>query len=320
MIVPVLDGARYLPELLDAVRAERDARSRLLVVDSGSIDGSLEVARDAGAELIEIPRETFGHGRTRNLAAERSSGELICFLTQDATPVPGWLAAYEEAFALADDVGAAFGPHLPRPDTSVMIARELTEFFAGFSPDGGPALLGAGDPMFLSNVNACYRRECWEQIRFDDVAYSEDQAFARAMGARGWRRAYHPGAGVLHAHDYSQIGFVRRYFDEYRGLRETSGHVERIGVRSTLRDTRALVAADRRWMREQGWPRRQRAAATGRSVLHHSSRKLSAAARLAGASPAGRRAAHDLARGPRLGRPAAAASCRPEDPRPAAPA
>ena len=97
------------------------------------------------------------------------------------------------------------------------------------------------------------------------------------MPAHGWRRAYHPGAGVLHAHDYSPVGFMRRYFDEYRGLRETSGHVERIGVRSTARDVRGLVAGDRRWMREQGWPRRQQATATGRSVVHHTGRKLSSA-------------------------------------------
>jgi rhamnosyltransferase len=222
VVIPVLDGARYLGELLAAVQAQgRDVE--LLVVDSGSSDGSPEIARAAGAQVLEIRREDFGHGRTRNLAAEHTRAELICFLTQDATPQPGWLDAYEEAFALADDVGAAFGPHLPRPDTSVMIARELTEVFGGFAPNGAPTVFGEDGPVFLSNVNACYRRDCWEQIRFDDVRYAEDQAFARAMPAHGWRRAYHPGAGVLHAHDYSPVGFMRRYFDEYRGLRETSG-------------------------------------------------------------------------------------------------
>jgi glycosyltransferase involved in cell wall biosynthesis/SAM-dependent methyltransferase len=277
VVVPVLDGARHLPELLAAVR-DQGREVELLVIDSGSTDGSVAIAREAGADVIEIPRAEFGHGRTRNLGAERTSGELICFLTQDATPVPGWLDAYDAAFALAGDVGAAFGPHLPRPDSSPMIARELTEFFAGFSPDGTPALLGRDDPMFLSNVNACYRRECWAQIRFRDLRYSEDQAFAREMAEHGWRRAYQPAAAVLHAHDYSPVGFMRRYFDEYRGLRETSGHVERIGVRSTIRDVRGLVSADRGWMREQGWPARRRATATGRSLFHHSTRKLSAAA------------------------------------------
>ena len=224
--------------------------------------------------MLEIAPEEFGHGRTRNLGAERTSGDLICFLTQDATPLPGWLDAHREAFALDQRVGATFGPHLPRPTTSPMIARELTEFFAGFSPNGAPVVRDASEAPFLSNVNACYRRACWEQLRFADLPYAEDQAFARAMADAGWLVAYHPGAAVLHAHDYSPLGFMRRYFDEYRGLRETAGHVERIGVRSTVRDVRGLVAADRRWMRERGWPARTRASWTARSALHHGGRKV----------------------------------------------
>ena len=92
---------------------------------------------------------------------------MIAFLTHDATPAPGWLAAIREAFALSEDVGAVFGPHLPRPGTSPMIARELTQFFGTFGDE--PRIFGAGDASFLSNVNAAYRRACWEEIRFDDV-------------------------------------------------------------------------------------------------------------------------------------------------------
>ena len=273
IVVPVKDGARYLAEVLAAVRREAPD-AELLVIDSGSSDGSPEIARAASAEVLEIPPYQFGHGRTRNLGAERTSGELICFLTQDATPAPGWLAAHREALALDPRVGATFGPHLPRPDTSPMIARELTDFFGTFSPNGSPALRGADAPAFLSNVNACYRRGCWEELRFDDLPYAEDQAFARAMTAAGWLVAYHPRAAVLHAHDYSPVGFMRRYFDEYRGLRETAGHVERLGVRSTIRDVRGLVAADRRWMRERDWPARRQAIWTARSALHHGGRKV----------------------------------------------
>ena len=272
VVIPVKDGARYLAEVLAAVRAQEDG-IEVLVIDSGSSDGSQEIARAAGAELLSIAPEQFGHGRTRNLGAERTSGDPICFLTQDATPTPGWLAALREALALDERVGAAFGPHLPRPETSPMIARELTEFFAGFTPDGRPALQRAGGEPFLSNVNACYRRACWEEIRFDDIPYSEDQAFGRAMLAAGWAKAFHPGAAVLHAHDYPPVAFMRRYFDEYRGLHESSGHVEPFGLRSSARDVRALVAADRRWMREHGVAKRARARWTGRALLHHSGRK-----------------------------------------------
>ena len=98
VVIPVKDGRRYLEELLGAL--EREAPDEVLVIDSGSSDGSVEIARAPGVEVLEIAPGEFCHGRTRNLGAERTTGELICFLTQDATPCPGWLAAYREAFAL----------------------------------------------------------------------------------------------------------------------------------------------------------------------------------------------------------------------------
>ena len=286
VVIPVLDGEQDLPRLLAAL--EREDPDEVLVIDSGSSDRSVELARAAGVEVIEITRSDFGHGRTRNLGAERTSGELICFLTQDAEPIAGWLDAYREAFGLAPRVGAAYGPHLPRPDTSPMIARELTEFFHGFSPEGTPAVQDLEGPVFLSNVNACYSRDCWAELRFPDVPYAEDQAFARAMLAAGWLKAYHPGAAVLHAHDFGPREFMRRYFDEYRGLRQTIGHVEPMSPRTVAGVTRSQVTGDLRWMREQSWPLRRRARWAARSALHHSSRQVFAGlGSRAGSLPAG---------------------------------
>lgn len=269
-VIPVKDGERYLEELLVAL--DREGVQETLVIDSGSRDRSRDIARAAGVQMVEIPPAEFGHGRTRNLGAERTSGELICFLTQDATPVDGWLDAYREAFSLGESVGAAYGPHRARKDTSPMIARELSEFFAGFSPDGLPVVQGAGDPPFLSNVNACYRRACWEEIRFRDVPYAEDQAFGRDMLEAGWSKVYHPGAAVLHAHDYGLVEFMRRYFDEYRGLRATTGHVEPFGLMTTARYVRNQVSADRRYMTRQGYRPLQHVRWSARAVAHHGGR------------------------------------------------
>jgi glycosyltransferase involved in cell wall biosynthesis len=281
VVIPVKDGARYLRELLDAISAQAaDAPAGLdvLVVDSGSRDDSVAIARAAGAEVLEIDPATFGHGRTRNLGAEHTGGDVIAFLTQDATPAPGWLAALLAGFDLADDVGAVYGPHRARPDTSPMIARELDAFFGGHAaPGGGPSLQREGDITYLSNVNAAYRRDCWAAIRFPDVPYSEDQGFGRAMLAAGWAKAYMPDAAVLHAHDYPPVQFARRYFDEYRGLRQTIGHVEGIGLRSGYRDVRGLVAHDRAWMREAGYDDRRLRYWTARSLVHQGSRKVFAA-------------------------------------------
>jgi O-antigen biosynthesis protein len=277
VVVPVKDGARFLPELLAAVQAQAGnaASFEVLVIDSGSVDDSVELARAGGARVMEIEPASFGHGRTRNLGAESTSGELVVFLTQDATPLPGWLAGLQRGFDLAGDVGAVYGPHRARPETSPMIARELEGFFATHEQPGGGAMVQReGDLTFLSNVNAAYRRDCWEALRFADVPYSEDQGFARAMLAAGWAKAYVPEAAVLHAHDYSPTQFMRRYFDEYRGLRSALGHVETFGVRSTVRDVRALVAADRVWMAEQGVTKAEVRCWTGRATVHHTGRKV----------------------------------------------
>jgi O-antigen biosynthesis protein len=271
IVIPVKDGEERLEEVLAAVVSQ--GAPELIVIDSGSRDRSREIARAAGAELIEIPPEDFGHGRTRNLGAERASGDLICFLTQDAVPVDGWLDAYREAFTLDERVGAAFGPHLPHPDTSPMIARELTEFFQGFAPDGRPVLQRRGDPTFLSNVNACYARACWAELRFPEVAYSEDQAFGRAMLESGWVKVFHPGAAVRHAHDYGALDFTRRYFDEYRGLRETTGHVEPLQAKQAARE----LVRDARWMREQGMPAGAQARWLPRAAAHHAGRRVGSA-------------------------------------------
>lgn len=271
-VIPVKNGERYLEELL--AKLAQEGVDEILVIDSGSCDRTLEIVRRMGVRLLEIDPGDFGHGRTRNLGAEQTGGELICFLTQDATPCPGWLAAYREAFTLQERVGAAYGPHLPRHDTSPMIARELTEFFRGFSPDGAVTVQRAGESSFLSNVNACYARECWEEVRFREVAYSEDQAFGTDLLAQGWVKVYHPGAAVLHAHDYGTFEFMRRYFDEYRGLRQTTGHVEGFGLLDTARYVRRAVTDDRRWMSERGVDSVASAHWTLHAVAHHGGRRV----------------------------------------------
>jgi glycosyltransferase involved in cell wall biosynthesis len=70
---------------------------------------------------------------------------------------------------------------------------------------------------------------------------------------------------------------MRRYFDEYRGLRDTIGHVERIGFRSTLRDVSANVSRDRAWIARQGINGSEALAWSARSAAHHAGRKVFAA-------------------------------------------
>ena len=171
--IPVLNGAEYLDEVLGAVRAQEvDLDVELLIVDSGSTDGSLEIAERHGARVHQIPKSDFSHGGTRNLMMELAEGDRVAFLTQDATPADeGWLAALLEGFDQADDVAAVFGPHVARDEASHVIKAEMKRHFENWGSgvavdvqrlDRSPQGLAAyraepGKLTFLSSVNFMLR-------------------------------------------------------------------------------------------------------------------------------------------------------------------
>src|SRR5215216_6782781 len=96
--IPVLNGGPLLADVLDAVAAQEvDRPLEIVVVDSGSTDGSVELARRHGARVEQIPPAEFSHGGTRNRLMELTRGDHVAFVTQDSVPAgPGWLAARSE--------------------------------------------------------------------------------------------------------------------------------------------------------------------------------------------------------------------------------
>lgn len=275
VVIPVLNGDRYLREVLTAVTTQEVAGGfEVLVIDSGSTDRSLEIASEFPVRVIEIPSSEFQHGRTRNMAFSETSGELVAFLTQDATPAgSGWLQAYADAFDSEPGVGAAYGPHLPREGASPMMARMLTEFFGAFSPTGELVIHARGDTTYLSNSNSCVARVAWERIPFREIPYSEDQALGVDLLAAGWKKAFVPDAGAFHSHDYGAVEQFRRHFDEYRGLRDSIGQKTKASAGGAFKIVGNSIRDDVRWMREvehRSGP--ELAAWTAKSGVHHAGR------------------------------------------------
>jgi glycosyltransferase involved in cell wall biosynthesis len=275
--LPVRDGGPLLGEVLAAVRAqELDQPVELLVIDSGSTDGSPDLARRHGARVVEIAPGEFSHGGTRNRLMELASGDHVAFLTQDSQPAhPGWLAALLRGFALAEDVALVFGPQRPRPDASPMVRRELTELFARFGGervDRGDVALGP--ETFFSSANGAVARWAWERVPFRPVAYAEDQVLARDVLAAGLAKAYVPEAEVIHSHDLPPLGALRRYFTDFRALAEVNGLREPLTARYVAARVRGDVAADRAFMRAEGSRGGALTRDTARSIAHHAARAL----------------------------------------------
>lgn len=257
--IPVRDGGELLARTLRAVAGQTVAHE-LLVCDSGSRDGSVALAREHGARVIEIPPSEFGHGATRNLLLGEARGERVALLTQDAEPVDGlWLERLLAGFALAEDVAIVYGPYRPRPDASPAVRIELQQWFSSLAPDGLPTVerLTAeerellvvellGRRGFFTDANACIDRSAWERTPFREVPYAEDRVLAVDVLRAGGAKAFVPDAAVWHSHDYTPIQQLRRAFDEWRGLLEVYGWREPADPRRLARQLRGELGRARR--------------------------------------------------------------------------
>ncbi len=245
VVVPVKDGERYLAELLDALAREgrrRGARDRLGLARSLA---SRSRARRA-CELLEIepggvrPRP---HPQPRR-GAHRGRADLLPHPGRDARARAG-----SPPTARRSRSTRASAPPTARtcraPDTSPMIARELTRVLRGASPpDGGAGASSAGASRPSSRTSTpATRAPAGRRSASATSPTPRTRRSARDLLAAGWAKVYHPGAAVLHAHDYGPLEFMRRYFDEYRGLRETTGHVEPFALRGAARQVAGADAA-----------------------------------------------------------------------------
>ncbi len=226
VIVPTLNAASEIDGLLSVVEKQSLKPREILVVDSSSDDDTAsEVAKHPSVELLAIERGDFNHGSTRDMALRRTSGDFVCFLTQDAVPASERYLERLVAPMLADDsVALVSGRQLPKAD-----ARRFEQLVRGFNYPDAPSVRGREDlprcgikTFFASDVCSCYRREAYLACGgFDAVNTNEDMLMAARFVTAGCKVAYEPSAEVYHSHNltpreqYARNRAVGRFLEEY---------------------------------------------------------------------------------------------------------
>jgi rhamnosyltransferase len=195
---------------------ESDREFEVVVVDSGSTDATVEIAKGYPVRIEQIRPESFHHARTRNFAATLASGDVLVYLAADAIPASKKWLQFLVADFVNPGVGAVYGRQLPKAGSSPERLVALSSLYGDSRivkcPDDR-AMLGYKYYHF-STVNAAIRKATWAATKFpDDFKVFEDVAIAKRILDSGWSIVYEPEAAVFHSHDYPFRTLFRRYFD-----------------------------------------------------------------------------------------------------------
>lgn len=215
IVIRTKNKADTLPEVLQGLRLQRNHSFEVLVVDSGSTDGTLQIAREFSARIIEIPAKDFSYGYALNVGAKAAETPYIVFLSGDAIPQnPNWLKALLTPLQDNPRCAGSYGRQVGDWELNPFEARALEQYY-------GEQPRKQQTSSKFSNANAAIRRKVWEQFPYnEEVLYAEDHLWARRVLEAGHTLAYTPEAVVQHVHHDSFSNIAARRKKEYIALQK----------------------------------------------------------------------------------------------------
>ena len=235
-MIRTLNESELIARCIDALREQRgEFELDILVVDSGSTDDTIEIARSHGARIYEMAPKDFDYSKSLNVGMEEVGGDLVVSLSAHAIPVDdGWLEQVTAHFADPKVAGVS-SRQVPWPGAPWQEVKRVAQAFG----DTPVVFSGrAPDEILFSNAASVVRRSVWEEQPFTLPAV-EDLEWAKRVVHLGWKIVYEPGTAVYHSHRESPRAQARRMIDinrvneaertRSRTLHEAAGFLKRDG-------------------------------------------------------------------------------------------
>ena len=205
IIIRSYNEEKHIGRLLTGIMQQIFEPVEIILVDSGSTDGTLSIAGEYPVKVLSIRPEEFSFGRSLNIGCRAATGDFLVIVSAHVYPeYTDWLEKLIRPFS-DPKVALVYGKQRGNRDTK--FAEH--QVFANWFPDQPVA---KQDHPFCNNANTAIRASLWDQRQYDETLTGlEDIDWAKWALAAGYDIAYQEDAGVIHVHDEKPLETYNRY-------------------------------------------------------------------------------------------------------------
>jgi rhamnosyltransferase len=208
IVIRTRNEARFIGATLKRIFDQATTLNyEIIVVDSGSTDDTLAIARQYPVRLFEIAPIEFTYGYALNYGARLARSDCIVNLSAHCIPVDScWLDQLITPLLSDHTVAATYGKQVPIRGHNPFEERATLDAFA-IQRNGRIKAI-------FSNANCAIRRKVWETHPFDEKApFAEDFIWATQVSSDEFRIEYVEAASVFHSHAFDIRFWSKRYYD-----------------------------------------------------------------------------------------------------------
>ncbi|MBW1980794.1 MAG: alcohol dehydrogenase catalytic domain-containing protein [Deltaproteobacteria bacterium] len=236
VVIRTFNEEKFLPALLAALAKQAYRDYETIVVDSGSLDKTCDIARREADKLLHVQSHDFTFGYSLNVGIRNSSGKFIAIVSAHTLPVDEhWLGRLVEP--------------LRDPSTAMVYGRQMGGRSSKFSEiqdmrrTFGPRPRIMRPPRFFANnANSAIRRDLWLEHPFDESLLGlEDIEWAKYWMERNYQVVYEPEAALYHIHEENWRQVRRRYYREAVAARWIGIKGSKHAVATPLQEATRLV-------------------------------------------------------------------------------
>jgi glycosyltransferase involved in cell wall biosynthesis len=206
IIIRTRNEAKYLESVLEKIsEQEGDFAPEIIIVDSESTDGTLDIATKFRCRVIQLPRSEFTWGRALNMGLEAATNEYCVLLSGHCLPISNrWLPSLIRPLA-DQSVAAACGGQVPRHGLDPFEEVETLRRF--------PVIPENTSYQMFTSANSALKRSLWQIYGFSETLNSlEDAELSAKFKRMGYDIKYVAEAAVYHSHPMSLPGVYRRWY------------------------------------------------------------------------------------------------------------